>query len=87
VVVESIERNLEGSGCFRFGRWRTWVRGREITSKRRCGDFAAVGWQAATHREYVRIEGMVFVSIFFLICDLVIGKSLGFPYRHFAVYV
>jgi hypothetical protein len=23
---------------------------------------------------------------FILICDLVIGRSLGFPYRHFAVY-
>ena len=61
LVVEAIERNLEGSGFVRFGRRRKRVRGREITSKRRRGDVAVVDLQAATHREHVRIEGMVFV--------------------------
>ena len=42
VVFEAIQRNLEGSGFFRFGRWRKRVRGCEITSQRLRGDSAVL---------------------------------------------
>ena len=61
VVVVAIERNFKGSEFIRLGRWRKWIRGREITSKRRRGDSAVVDLQASTHREHVGIEGMVVV--------------------------